>query len=106
MASRLTILIDLLHSPGEMSLATHSVTLPGFPFVTAVPFATDEHHRPVMLLSRLAEHTKNLLDDSRTSVLMAKTFGGGEMARVTMLGTIVEFEPHSEMTARTLWPRK
>lgn len=54
MASRLKILIDLLHAPGDIGLATLSAAVPGYPFATSVPFATDEHHRPLMLISRLA----------------------------------------------------
>lgn len=102
MVSRLQLLIDLLHSPGEIALATHSVTVPGFPFVTAVPFATDEHHRPVMLLSLLAEHTRNLIADSRASVMVAKPLGGGELARATLVGNVEEVEPLPALIARYL----
>ncbi|OIQ92200.1 hypothetical protein GALL_258770 [mine drainage metagenome] len=92
MPSRLETLIDLLHAPGDASLATHSVAMPGYPFATAVPFATDEHHRPILLLSRLAEHTQNILADKRASFLVARPLGNGEMARVSPVGHVVPIE--------------
>lgn len=102
MASRLSTLISLLHGAGDLALASHSTAVPGFPFVTSVAFATDEHHRPVMLLSRLAEHTKNLIADSRGSVLVSRQLGDGELARASIIGDVAEFEPSSLLIERYL----
>jgi hypothetical protein len=55
----LKTVIELLHMPCEDTLATHSATLPGYPFAASVNYAAYERHRPVMLMSRLVEHTKN-----------------------------------------------
>lgn len=95
MLSRLELLIDLLHSVPEAALATHSTTLDGFPFASAVPFVTDERHRPIMLLSGLAEHSRNLQANPRASLMIAKTLGEGEMARVSLMGEVhpIEAEP-------------
>lgn len=90
MLSRLEFLIDLLHSAQDAALATHSTTLEGFPFASAVPFVTDEHHRPVILISGLAEHSRNLAANPRASIMIAKLLGEGEMARVSLMG---EFRP-------------
>lgn len=102
MASRLKILIDLLHAPGDIGLATLSVAVPGYPFATSVPFATDEHHRPLMLISRLAEHTQNLIADSRASLLVARELGGGEIARVSLVGNVDQVELSPLLSARYL----
>lgn len=102
MTPRLKTLIELLHAPGEIALATHSSAAPGFPFVSSVAFATDERHRPLLLISRLAEHTRNLLADSRASLLVAQPLGEGEIARATLLGHVVEFEPSSLLVSRYL----
>jgi len=102
MASRLKILIDLLHTPGGIALATHSTALPGYPFATSVPFATDEHHRPLMLISRLAEHTQNLIADPRASLLVARELGGGEIARVSLVGNVQQVELSPLLSARYL----
>jgi hypothetical protein len=102
MASRLKTLIDLLHAPGDIALATHSTAVAGFPYATEVAFATDEHHRPVLLISRLAEHTQNLLADSRASVLVARSLGQGEIARASLIGNVAEIEPSALLVARYL----
>ena len=96
MLSRLELLIALLHSVPEAALATHSTTLDGFPFASAVPFITDAHHRPIMLISALAEHSRNLLANPRASLMIAMALGAGEMARVSLVGEVhpVEAAPH------------
>lgn len=78
MLSRLELLIDQLHSVQEAALATHSTTLEGFPFASAVPFVTDEHHRPVFLISGIAEHSRNLAANPRASLMIAKALGEGK----------------------------
>jgi hypothetical protein len=102
MASRLELLVDLLHGAGEGALATHSVAMPGYPFATAVPFATDEHHRPVLLISRLAEHTRNLAADGRAGFLLSRLLGDGEMARVSLVGTVSPIEASPALARRYL----
>ncbi len=102
MASRLKTLIDLLHAPGDIALATHSTTVAGFPYATEVAFATDEHHRPMLLISRLAEHTQNLLANSRASLLVARSLGEGEIARASLVGNVVEIEALPLLVARYL----
>lgn len=71
------------------ALGTHSVKLPGFPFVSHAPFALDGACRPVLLLSNLAEHSRNLQQDARAS-LMASVAGPNpqEQARITLMGEL------------------
>jgi len=102
MLSRLELLIELLHSVQEAALATHSTTLDGFPFASAVPFVTDEHHRPVILISGLAEHSRNLAANPRASLMIAKTLGQGEMARVSLIGQVKPIDPDPLLVARYL----
>ena len=102
MLSRLETVVDLLHAAAEAALATHSVAVPGYPFATAVPFVTDAQHRPVLLISRLAEHTQNLAADPRASIMVSRQLGGGEMARVTLVGEVVPIAADPLLTARYL----
>ena len=102
MLSRLELLIDLLHSEQEAALATHSTTLEGFPFASAVPFVTDEHHRPVFLISGIAEHSRNLAANPRASLMIAKPLGEGEMARVSLIGEVQPIEADALLVARYL----
>lgn len=46
-------------------LSTHSVELQGYPFGSLTPFVASHEGRPVIFISSLAQHTKNLLADSR-----------------------------------------
>lgn len=89
MLPRLNVLVDLLHRCSEAALATHSVAVPGYPFASAIPFATDDHHRPILLISRLAEHTQNLAADARSSLMVHTPPQHGEMARATLVGQVV-----------------
>jgi len=109
MLSRLELLVDLLHSVPDAALATHSTTLEGFPFASVAPFVTDAHHRPVFLLSGLAEHSRNLRANPRASLMIVKPLGEGESARVSLLGEVhpiaaepllveryLRYHPHAE----------
>ncbi|MCB1929273.1 MAG: pyridoxamine 5'-phosphate oxidase family protein [Rhodocyclaceae bacterium] len=60
---------NLLAASDFAALATQSARLAGFPFVSHVPFARDGSGRVVMLLSRLAEHSRNLTTNSRVSMM-------------------------------------
>ncbi len=79
----------MLRQGGRGALGSHSVSAPGYPFVTALPYVPDGESRPLFLLSGLAEHTRNLIADPRASLLV--TGGGGglfEEARLTLLGMV------------------
>lgn len=102
MKPRLATLIDLLHRCPDGALATHSVAMPGYPFATAVPFATDQQHRPLFLFSRLAEHTQNLAADPRASLLVRIPLADGEMARATVVGPVAPIEAEPLLVERFL----
>lgn len=71
-------------------LCTISRALEGYPFGSVVPFVLDAQARPVILVSRLAEHTRNIGADPRLSLLVhARDTAGGDVqadARVTLMG--------------------
>lgn len=41
-------------------LSTHSKSMPGFPFGSVVPYCLDADGNPLILISRIAQHTHNL----------------------------------------------
>lgn len=51
-------------------LSTHSVDCEGYPFGSILPFCPDFNNRPIILISRLAQHTKNIEKDPRVSLLI------------------------------------
>jgi heme iron utilization protein len=79
---------ELLRSVRAGALAT---LVPGnnFPFASLVNVATAPDGSPILLLSRLAAHTRNLDTDPRLSLLLAQTGAGDPLAhpRVTIMGT-------------------
>jgi putative heme iron utilization protein len=80
--------LHLLHRMPVGTLATHSREPDGFPFPTMLPFATDARHRPTILVSRLAEHTRNLQLDTRAGFLVVDAPNEAVLdgARVTLIG--------------------
>jgi len=102
MKSRLDTALDLLHTTSEAALATISVTMAGYPFASQVPFALDAKHYPVLLISSLAEHCKNLTVNPQASLLVSQTLADGEIARVTLIGEVHAFQPEAGFVARYL----
>jgi putative heme iron utilization protein len=75
----------LLRSVRTATLAT--LTEDGAPFATLTAIATDHDGAPILLLSRLARHTRNLERDSRCSLLLPQGGRGDPMAhpRLTLV---------------------
>jgi len=96
--------IDLLHRATYGTLATQSTRLPGYPYATIVPNVLDECHRPLLLISALAEHTKNLLADPRLSLSLLETNCANVQtaARLTVIGDAERFDPGELLQARYL----
>lgn len=53
-------------------LSTLSLAMPGFPFGSVVPYCLDEGGWPLILISRIAQHTRNLRADPRCSLLVSE----------------------------------
>jgi putative heme iron utilization protein len=91
----------LLAATRTGTLATVAVDPAGFPFGSLVAYAVDDLGRPLLCLSDLAEHSRNLAADPRAS-LMAVATGDGDplaLARVTVLGTVVELHDEAREAA-------
>jgi len=82
--------LDLVASAHHATLATHSLDRPGYPFASLVAFALDQQRRPFLLLSKLALHTKNVLAEPRSSLLVAAPAATDPQAaaRLTLLGLL------------------
>lgn len=77
----------LLLSAYQGVLSTHSKEMPGYPFGSVAPYCLDASGQPLLLISELAQHTKNLRSDARCSFIV---MAGGEdiqaNARLTLVG--------------------
>ncbi len=77
-----------LRSTHSGVLSTHSARHPGYPFGSVAPFVLDHDGLPLILISTIAEHTKNIQTDPRVS-LIAFDPASPDMqagARLTLLG--------------------
>ncbi len=68
-------------------LATMSLEHPGYPFGSITPFAPSIEGRPLLLVSDIAQHTRNMMADPKVSLLAADEGPGNAQARgrVTLL---------------------
>jgi hypothetical protein len=73
----------------------------GHPYGSFVAYGLDEG-KPVFLVSHLAEHTRNLLQDNRASLLVAEPGTGDPLARgrVTLVGQCVQVGEAENQAAR------
>lgn len=96
--------VNLLHGASCSTLATQSVQFPGYPYATVVPNVLDEYHCPLLLISALAEHTKNLLADPRASLSLFEPAATNVQAaaRLTLLGDAEQFAPSELLKSRYL----
>ncbi|MCB1958058.1 MAG: pyridoxamine 5'-phosphate oxidase family protein [Rhodocyclaceae bacterium] len=79
----------VLASADFVALATQSARMPGFPFVSHAPFARDGQGAPLLLLSRLAEHSRNLGSNARVSLMVALGDADPQsQPRVTLVGEL------------------
>ena len=90
-------------------LSTLSVKEHGWPFGSIAPYALLESGEPVILISEIAEHTRNIRHDARVSLLiqdssaLAKPQAG---ARATLLGYAVPVPSPYLQRARHLYSNR
>lgn len=91
----------LLRRAESGTLATASQRYGGHPFGSLVRFALDGGARPLILVSRLAEHTRNVEADPRVSLLALERGADAQAdARVTVVGTAAAVPADEPATAR------
>ncbi len=64
---------NLLLNESSGVLSTHSQALPGYPFGSIVPYCFGLDGRPVILISTIAQHTKNIKANHRVSLTVAES---------------------------------
>lgn len=89
----------LIRSVRTASLAT---ILPdgGIPYVSLVEIATDQGGAPILLVSRLAEHTRAILADPRAALLIDRASGHAEPLTQARLSLVGRLEPLSDAAGR------
>lgn len=61
---------ELLHRHTYGVLSSHSLQLPGYPHASVMPYVIDQKGNVVILISRLAQHTRNVQKDGRVSLFV------------------------------------
>ncbi len=94
--------VSLLHEASSATLATQFAALSGYPYASATPYVVDERHWPVICVSALAEHTRNLRADARTSLSVVQP-GASDLQnapRLTIIAEAERFEASAAFRAR------
>lgn len=97
---------QFLRSTRSAILSTHSAKFEGYPFGSVAPFVLDHQCQPVILISNIAEHTKNIAANAKVSLLV---FAGAEdlqaNARLTLLGTAHAINKNEDADLRARYLR-
>lgn len=99
----------LVESRGFGVLATMSKRMPGYPFASVMPYVCDKQGQPVFLLSRLAVHTKNLLENPKASLLIFEPEAESDplgAARMNLMGEVQELPVEAIAETRALYIAK
>ncbi|CAG0959251.1 Heme oxygenase HutZ [Methylophilaceae bacterium] len=89
---------QFLRSTQNGILSTASVKFEGYPFGSVAPFVLDHDGQPLILISTIAEHTRNIIANCKVSLLV---FAGAEdlhaNARLTLLGDAEQTDKNDEL---------
>lgn len=79
---------NLLLSEYQGILSTHSVDVSGYPFGSVVPYCMNKAGEPIILISAIAQHTKNIISDPRVSLIATEREAADQqtVGRVTYIG--------------------
>lgn len=89
---------QFLYSTHKGILSTHSAKFDGYPFGSVAPFVLNHQGMPVILISTLAEHTKNIIGNAHVSLVV---FDNEEdlqaNARLTLLATAEQTDKNNAL---------
>jgi len=89
---------QVLHSVFSGVLSTHSSKYPGYPFGSVVPFCLDQSGQPLLLISRLAQHTRNITENPKVSLtLLEHRPEQGDIQQVERLTLIADAAPVADV---------
>jgi putative heme iron utilization protein len=93
----------LLRRCRNVALATHARRFLGYPYASLVPLVLDHDASPILLISRLAEHTRNVQADERVSIVAHAPDADVQAAsRLTLLGACRRAQERAQLAERYL----
>ncbi|OQW70747.1 MAG: pyridoxamine 5'-phosphate oxidase [Proteobacteria bacterium ST_bin12] len=95
---------QFLRSTRHGILSTHSSKFAGYPFGSVTPFVLDSDCQPIILISSIAEHTKNIVVNPKVSLLIfAEGTDLQANARLTLIGEAAQIDKSdADLRARYL----
>lgn len=90
-SDRTELVHKLLQQEKYGVLSTLSVKHEGWPFGSVTPYALTATKEPLIFVSSLAEHTRNMMNDRRVSLFIQDTATNANpqsIARATLLGVV------------------
>jgi hypothetical protein len=91
--------LRLLLSRDNGILSTHSIDVPGYPFGSLTPYCLDHRFNPVILISNIAQHTKNINANPKVCLTVSEETGDSEkqaFGRYTYIGDVEWLERDSD----------
>lgn len=87
--------LSLIASNTFGTLSTHSQEVKGYPFGSVTPYCLDNEYRPIILISNIAQHTINLSENSKCSLLVQEPTEGNVQAnaRYSYIGDAKKISP-------------
>jgi hypothetical protein len=79
-------------------LSTHSVKFEGYPFGSLLPICRDGQGNPLMMISHLAQHTRNLDADPRCSLTLVRS-NHADVLQWTRLTCLADAQPVTSSNA-------
>jgi len=83
-------------------LSTTSLAVAGYPFGSVVPYVTTSDGQPVIYVSSLAQHTKNLSADPRCCLTAVEATADAQAGwRISLLGDAAQVAPSEQSAIAT-----
>lgn len=90
----------LLNHQSVGVLSTHSVDVEGYPFGSIAPFALNYDGEPTLLISEIAQHTRNIKQNNKVSLTVFDQHADDPQAaaRLTWIGDAAPIDPSDTET--------
>ena len=101
MSSEATAVIKLIDQQSFGILSTYSVDVEGFPFGSVTPYSLTDDKHPLILISNIAQHTKNIIKDNRVSLMVLENLQDGTQdpqkhGRASILGRATPLDSQAD----------
>ncbi len=90
----------LLNHQGVGVLSTHSIDVPGYPFGSIAPYTLNYDGEPIILISDIAQHTRNIKQNNRVSLTVFDPGSNDPQSggRLTWIGDATAVDPADTTT--------